>query len=201
MHKALIAQRLLSLTSRCDRAETMAGDLAEEARARGSLWFAAALTGVCLAMFFQAFGAARARTLRVLGLGLVVWLAAYAAARGAGALLGLHPLVIDGRSVAELPTATVLYLGATLVLANFLTGLVLGRRASLNGMSPVMPLAVFWASTAVVAFCSDVAAGTPTWYCTLVYLGGLPVLYIAPLLSGALLAGHTTAPVRLGVSQ
>lgn len=202
MHKALIAQGVLSMTSPADRAETMAGDLAEEARTHGTAWFVAALAGVCLAMFFQAFGAARLRTLRLLALGLVVWFGIYVAARIGGALVGLQPLVIDARAVSELPPATLLYLGGTLILANFLTGLVLGRRpASESRMSPVMPLAIFWASTAVAGFCSDVAAGTPTWYCTLVYLGGLPTLYIAPLLLGAMLAQQGAASLSVGVSR
>lgn len=201
MHRALIAEGVLSLTSPPDRAETMAGDLTEEARTRGALWFAAALTGVCLAMFFQAFGEARGRTLRILGVGLGVWFAVYVAARLAGALLGIQPLVIDARSVTELPPATLLYLGAMLALTNFVTGLVLGHRVSANRMNPVMPLAVFWASMAVVGFCTDAAAGTPTWYCTLVYLGGVPILYVAPLLLGGALAAHRAAAFRLGVSR
>ena len=178
----------------------MAGDLAEEARTRGPLWFAGALAGVSLAMFFQAFGASRARSLKLLAVGLVLWCGAYVAVRLGGALLGLQPLVIDARNFAELPFGTALYLGGALMLASFATGVALGRCATVEGMSPVMPLAMFWASVSLFGFCSDVAAGTPTWYCTLVYLGGLPVLYIAPLLLGGVLARHAAPSLGFGVS-
>lgn len=201
MRKALIAQGILSLTSPPDRAETMAGDLVEEARARGSSWFAGALFGVSVAMFFHAFGAARVRTLTRLGLGLAVWFAVYVAARVGGALLGLQPLVVDARSVAELPLVTLLYLGAVLVFSNFVTGLVLGRGAAVGGMNPVMPLAAFWASTAVIGLCADVSSGAPTWYCTLLYIGGMPTFYIAPLLLGGMVAARTTPALGLGVSR
>ncbi|HEX6995712.1 MAG TPA: hypothetical protein VF339_16390 [Gammaproteobacteria bacterium] len=201
MHKALIAQGILSLSSPPDRAETMAGDLVEEARTRGGLWLAGALVGVSAAMFFHAFGAARARTLARLGLGLAVWFAVYVATRVVGALLGLQPLVIDARSVAELPLGTLLYLGGLLMLSNFVTGLVLGRGSAVGGMNPVMPLAMFWASTAVIALCADVSSGTSTWFCTLLYVGGLPTLYIAPLLLGGMLAARTTPSFGLGASR
>jgi len=194
MHKALIAHGVLALTSPPDRAETMAGDLAEEAEARGRVWFAAALAGVSFAMFFQAFGSARGRALKLLGLGLVVWFGCYVAARAAGALLGLQPFVIDTRNVADLSFGTLLYLGVLLMIASFATGLVLGRREAVRGMSPVMPLAVFWATTAVAGLCADLAAGTPTWQCTLLYVCGLPLLYIAPLLAGGMLARPALSP-------
>jgi len=201
MRNGLIPEALLSLTSPPDRAESMAGDLLEEARSRGGFWLAAALAGVVLAMFFQAFGAARVRTLRLLALGLVVWFAVYVAARVGGALIGVEPLLIDARDIGALPLGTLLYLGGLLMLANVVTGFVLGCRGAVNGMSPVMPLAVFWAATALVGFCSDVASGTPTWYCTLIYLGGLPLLYIAPLLLGGILASHAAPALRVGFSR
>jgi hypothetical protein len=200
MHKALIAQGLLTLTSPPERAETMAGDLAEEARSRGGLWFAGALAGVSLAMFFQAFGAARTRSLKLLGVGLVTWFAAYVAVRVGGTALGLQPLMIAAADVTELSVGTLLYLGGTLMLASFATGLALGRCGTAHGMSPVMPLAMFWAVAALVGFCSDIASGTPTWYCTLVYLGGLPGLYIAPLVVGGMVARRIAPPLRCGVS-
>jgi len=201
MHKALIAQGILSLTSPPDRAETIAGDLVEEARTRGGRWFAGALAGVSVAMFFHAFGTARVRTLTWLGVGLAVWLAAYVAARVGGTLLGLQPLVIDARSIPELPFGTLLYLGGVLVLSNFVTGLVLGRGSACGGMNPVMPLAAFWASAAVIGFCADLSSGAATWYCTLIYVAGMPALYIAPLLFGGMLAARTAPSFRVGVSR
>ena len=193
MRKAWIAQSLLELTAPPQRAETMAGDLVEEARARGALWFAAALGGVWLAMFFHAVGSARARMLGVLGVGLAMWLALYAAARIAAAALGVQPLVIDTHDVAALPLGTVAYLGTMLALSNFFTGVLMSRTTRpVQGMSAVMPLAMFWASAALIGFCADLAAGRSSAQCVLVYLGGVPLLYIAPLLLG----GRLGRPLR-----
>jgi hypothetical protein len=198
MHKALFAEEFLALTSPRDRAATMAGDLTEEAGKHGTVWFVGALAGVSLATFFAAFGVARSRVLRQLLVGLLVWAAAYLAARAGGALLGVQPMAIDARSVAEVPIGTFAYLGGTLALANLATGLVLGRRGLVHGLNPAMPLAVFWLTAAAVAFCADLAAGVPTWYCTAVYLVGAPLLYVAPLLAGAALAARSSALPRLG---
>lgn len=204
MHKALIAEQMLALISPPDKAETMAGDLAEEAAVNGSAWFAASLAGLSLALFFQAFGAARVRMLRMLAAGLVLWFAAYVGARIVGAALGLQPLVIDAHDVPGMPAATLVYLGATMALANFMTGFALGLAGPRGGVSPVMPLAVFWVAAAIVKFCVDTASGVSTWYCTVVYLGGIPALYVMPLLLGGALAAQQRfgrLAFRLGVPR
>ncbi len=202
MHKALIAQNLLAFTSPPDRAESMAGDLAEEAQARGALWFAGALGGVWLAMFFQAFGSARARMLRVLGLGLAVWFTLYVAVRVAAAALGVHPLAIDTHDFAALPLGTLMYLGMLLFVSSFLTGVLLScTTKSLQGMSPVVPLVMFWASAALIGFCADLAAGRSSAQCTLIYFGAVPLLYIAPLLLGGRVARTVSEHRPLGASR
>ena len=201
MHKALIAEGLLCLTLPPDRAETIAGDLVEESHTRGGRWFAGALVGVSVAMFFHAFGAARVRTLMKLVLGLVVWFTVYAATRVGGAVLGLQPLVVDVRSIPDAPFGTLVYLGGVLLLSNLVTGLVLGRGAGVGGMNPVMPLAVFWASAAVIGLCADILSGAATWYCTCLYVFGVPALYIAPLVLGGVLSARAAPSLRVGVSR
>ncbi|MBN1238458.1 MAG: hypothetical protein JXB36_08140, partial [Gammaproteobacteria bacterium] len=56
-----------------------------------------------------------------------------------------------------------------------------------------VPLAMLWLTTAVVAPVWDLAAGTATWYCTILYLTGLPLCYVLPLLTGAALTGRHAA--------
>lgn len=192
MPKVLFAEELLALVTDRNRAETIAGDLVEEAGRRGPLWFAGALGGVALALFFAAFGAARARMLGLLAAGLAVSALLYVAVRVSGVLLGLQPPAVHGVALIEASPAALLYLAASLAAANFLTGLVLGRARARSGPSAVMPLALFWAAVGLVALCADLVAGQPTWYCTLVYLGGIPSFYIAPLLAGAALAARPT---------
>lgn len=201
MLKTLFAEELLSLVVARERAGAIAGDLTEEAAKRGPLWFSGALAGAVGAMFFQCFGAARLRTLGLLAAGLALWIGTYVGVRVGGALLGLQAAAAGGTG-SPLETAPALvYFGATLAVASFSTGLVLGRIVRPGPPSPVMPLAVFWATVALAAFCADVAAGRPTWYCTLVYLVGVPAFYIVPLVAGGAAAARLGPPGRLEAAR
>ncbi|HEX7080353.1 MAG TPA: hypothetical protein VF329_05015 [Gammaproteobacteria bacterium] len=196
MLRAFIAEEILALSTPPERAATIAGDLVEEARARGLAWFCAALAGVSLAMFARGFGLARGLTLRLLAVGLAGWFAVYVLVRVAGAALGLEPLLIPIDDPAALPPATLAYLGGTLMLSSFVTGLAFGFRPARNGSSPVMPLAMFWSTTAVVAPLADAWAGTATWFCTMIYLLGVPACYVLPLLAGGVAARRGAARRR-----
>lgn len=195
MHKGLIAENILSLTTPRERAVSIAGDLVEESAGRGLAWFCTTLAGVAMALFFAAFGAARKQTVWLLARGLVVWSLVYAGVRIAGALAGIQPLVTDDGSFESLAPALQLYLAATLMLSSVLTGILLGGAATANGLNAVMPLAVFWALAAILAPLMDLVAGTATWYCTVLYLLGLPLCYLMPLLAGGALAGRRAAPL------
>ncbi|MBN1239348.1 MAG: hypothetical protein JXB36_12670, partial [Gammaproteobacteria bacterium] len=185
MHKALIAEELLALFTDRGRAAAIAGDLTEEAGAKGTAWFAAALANVAGALFFCAFAGARGHTLRLLGKGLLVWCALYMGVRIIGALSGVAPRYAADADFAALDLGAQLYLAGALIVAALLAGAVLGARATANGVNAAVPLAMLWLTTAVVAPVWDLAAGTATWYCTILYLTGLPLCYVLPLLTGA----------------
>src|SRR5690606_41513049 len=102
MRKTLLSEEVLCLVTDRSRASTIAGDLTEEAAARGPLWFVAALAGVLLALFFAAFSAARGHSLGLLVKGFVVWMLVYAVVRVAGALSGLQPAFTAGTEFAAL---------------------------------------------------------------------------------------------------
>jgi hypothetical protein len=196
MRKALLTEEFLCLITSRERAESIAGDLVEEAGTRGIVWLGAALASVAFALFFSAFGAARSRTLWLFGRGLLVWGLLYVVVRFVGAMIGIQPLLMPSTDYAALSPGVQVYLASTLILAAFLTGLVLGGRRTSNGLNAATPLAMFWALSVVVAPLMDLAAGTATWYCTFLYLLGLPLCYLFPLLAGGALAGRRSAPAR-----
>lgn len=192
MLNSSLAEELLSLLTSEERAESIVGDLEEEARRHGRAWFWISLGGVAAALFFKAFGCARASTLGLLAAGLVLWFTVYAALRLAGALLGLQPLVADFSASNALPWGTALYLALALILASFCAGLLLGRRTAGSGINSAAPLAMFWSATALVLPVWDCLAGTASAYCALLYLVGLPAFYALPLLAGGACARRRT---------
>lgn len=183
----MLAEELLSLVTGADRAQSIAGDLAEEASREGALWYWRSVLAVSAAMFFQRFGWARWRTLGYLGGGLLLWLVLYASIRVAGALLGIEPLIATVSAGGGFAWTTQLYLAAALILASFGAGLALGPFAVTEGVNAAAPLAMFFAATAVVLPVLDAVSGAATWYCTALYLGGVPLLYVLPLLAGGAL--------------
>lgn len=186
----MLAEELLSLVTGPERAQSIAGDLAEEARREGALWYWRSVLAVSAAMFFQRFGRARWRTLGFLAGGLLLWLVLYASIRIAGALLGIEPLVATVSAGGGFAWSTQLYLAAALILASFGAGLALGPFAVADGINAAAPLAMFFAVAAVVFPVLDGVAGTATWYCTALYLAGVPLLYVLPLLAGGALVRH-----------
>jgi hypothetical protein len=159
------------------------GDLAEEAQHRGRLWFWRSLLGVAVAMFFNAFGCARARTLGSFAAGFVLWCAVYAGIRVLGALFGLQPLAPAGLADGAAWSSEV-FLAAALIVSSFCTGLLLGLRTAASGLNACTPLAMFWAAAAVILPVADCLGGTASWRCTALSLLGLPLLYMLPLLAG-----------------
>ncbi len=187
---AVLAEELLALVTSRERAGAIAGDLTEEAACRGYCWFCRALAGCAAALFAHAFGAGRVRVLLVLCCGFAAWLIAYVGVRVAGAALGLQPLVLPVAPALERPWPVLVYLGATLVLSGVVAGVVLGSRRPAHGLNPCAPLAMFWGLAAVAAPVLDLVAGTWTWHCTLLYVVGLPLLYMLPLMVGGALGAR-----------
>ncbi len=190
MLRAAVAEEVLALLTSRERAGAVAGDLAEEAGRRGRIWFGCALLGVALALFASAFGASRARVLWLFVSGFVAWFAIYAAVRTAGAALGVQPLTpaVTDPFAAAWPVQ--LYLAATLALSGVLAGAALGARAPHGGLNACAPLAMFWVCAALVLPVLDLVAGTATWYCTLLYVLGLPLMYVLPLVGGGALGAR-----------
>src|SRR5690606_20780664 len=151
----------------------IAGDLAEEARREGPLWYWRSVLGVSAAMFFQRFGLARWRTLGFLAGGLLLWLVLYAAIRIAGALLGIEPLIATVSATGGFAWTTQIYLAVALILASFGAGLALGPFAVAEGVNAAAPLATFFAAAAVVLPVLDGVSGAATWYCTVLYVAGV----------------------------
>lgn len=187
---AALAEELLALVTTRERAASVAGDLAEESGRRGPFWFGVALARVAAALFSSAFAACRVRLLWLLASGFVCWFAVYAAVRSAGAVAGFQPIVLPLTDCVERPWPVQVYLGAALVLSGLLAGAALGTRAPAQGVNGATPLAAGWACLAVVAPLAELAAGTATWHCTLLYLLGLPFLYMLPLLAGGALGAR-----------
>lgn len=192
-----LAEALLALLTTRERAAAVAGDLAEEARGRGSGWFMLAVPGVALALFAAAFGAERRRMLGLLVAGLAGWAGVYLAVRATGAAAGLQPMVLPLADGMERPWAVQVYLSVALVLAGLIAGAALGTRPAAHGVNAVTPLAAWWVVVALVAPLADLLAGRATWDCVLLYLVGVPLLYVLPLLTGGAL-GARAARRRAG---
>jgi hypothetical protein len=192
---ARLAEELLSLVMDAERAESIAGDLAEESDREGTLWYWRSLLGVAAAMFFKTFGAARWRTLVFLASGFVLWFALYASIRLAGALLGIEPLIATVADGGAFAWGTQLYLCAALILASFGAGLALGPWGVAEGVNAAAPLAMFFGAAAVVLPVLDAVGGAGSWSCTALYVGGVPLLYVLPLLAGGALSRRRSPKV------
>lgn len=192
MRNALLSEKLLFIALPFERAEPIVGDLVEEAQSRGRLWYAFAMAGVLAATFMACAGRAPGRTAFYLLTGLACWVLIYVGLRLIAAAAGVHPLFVDVHDYANMPWATAVYLAVVTACSNFLTGLCLGRLGT--HFSPVAPLAVFWSATVIIAPFRDLALGSASWLCAAVYLAGVPLLYIAPLLVGGALAARGARP-------
>lgn len=190
MLEAVLAEELLALVTARARAHAVAGDLVEEAARRGRLWFCAALLGTVLALFVTACGARRGRMLRLFASAFVCWFAIYAGLRAAGAAAGLQPILLPITDAGSRPWPLTVYLAVTLVAAGLLAGAALGARAPAHGVNRAAPLVMFWGFAALVLPLLDLFAGTATWYCTLLYLLGFPLLYALPLAAGGALGAR-----------
>ena len=188
--KASLAEALLGLVTSPDRAEAIAGDLVEQ-MGRGRVdrcRFVLHLSGVAFALLLAGIGAARVRTVWLFASGLVLWFLLYGLIRATGALLGVHPFDSAGLDCLARPLSASLYLAAALLVSNFLTGVALGSRAPAGGLNGSVPLAAFWSLFTLAAPAAAAVTASATWHCTLYYLLGLPLLYVAPLLYGAAVA-------------
>jgi hypothetical protein len=193
MRRIAFAEALLRLLTSRSEARSIAGDLAEHARVRGRSAFWRDLTGIAGALLAAGLCAAPLRSLCRLLAGLALWLGFYVGLRTAAAYGGLLPL--DARLVDGGPGSMPMLLcaGAALALSNLLAGACLGLDARRAGVHACVPLATFWVVTALALIATDAWHATTTWYCTLVYVLGIPLLYVAPLIGGGLVTSRLRA--------
>jgi hypothetical protein len=192
--RAALAESLLGLLTHAAHAATIVGDLIEShGRARTRFWLDVGSIG--LALFTSAVRHAPLRTLWLAVVGLIAWGSIYVSTRAVAAGLG----VLAVRSLSECctaPVSSLLWLAAALIISNWGAGFWLGFRIRAAGFNPCMPLAAVWlALTVAVPFfpplrLPDLAAA---WYCLLVSLFAVPLLYLAPLLHGGALGARCRA--------
>lgn len=194
LSKACFAEALLALVTNRERAEAIAGDLVEETGA-GQRWrFGFHLLSISCSLLVAGIGMARWRSLWLFAAGFALWFFVYVTIRAGGALAGVHPLDDRGIDCLATPLGANIYLAAALLASNFVTGAVLGARTPAGALNAGVPLAAFWALCAVAAPVAAWLTASATWHCTLFYLLGLPLLYVAPLLCGAAWSRHRCIP-------
>lgn len=173
MPKPSLPLTLLSLFASPDRAQSIEGDLLEEARTRGRLWFWANVLRTTAALWTKAF---RDSTLELLGLTVAC----------GGLWLGMLVLGFVARAGVEAAAES---LGMPLsmralvpfVIATFLAGIVWMRLAPLRGM---------YASMAVVVATFPVV--------TAMYVTGRPIEGIEDVMIQLAAGALTVAPLLIG---
>jgi hypothetical protein len=192
VRRSSFAEDLLSVFAARDRAVTIVGDLTEQSRARGRGWLMREIARVALALLFRPLFAAPWRALRVAGVGLAVYAVVYAVVFVASGL-PWYPWHRVGESGFWIRA------GLVVVASNFLTGIVLGQRPPNGSISPIAPLTVLWLAAWLISLVSIAIAGPSAWpldaWQTARFLGvlGFPVLYLLPLLLGAVIARRRVA--------
>ena len=155
MHRPAYSEAFLSLFTSPDRAVAIVGDLREESPRRGP-WQALKLLGVALALAWARIRSAPLRCLALVVLGFVaytiVWWIVFVATG-----LPWYPW----NHVNE--PAFWVRLALVLVVANLLTGFILGRWVSFRGTNAVAPIVLVWvAAWPVELILAKLVLGRPT---------------------------------------
>ena len=183
MHSGF-AEDLLALFTAREVSESIVGDLVEQRAAHGRCWFAREVARLAFALCFKSVVAEPWRAARLAALGWVVYVGAFA-------------LLFIASGLPWFPWHRVhepsfwIRLGLVVFLANLITGGVLARRPSRRG-SAIAPLITLWLMGWLVSPFWLALEGIPwpwpkaagiAWSAVLV-----PLLYLVPLLLGALVA-------------
>jgi hypothetical protein len=178
------AENLLALFTARDVAESIVGDLVEQRYAHGRGWFACEVARLAFALCFKSLAAARWRAVRLAAIGWAVYFGTLFVLFTATGLPWYPWHRVDEPSFW-------VRLGLVVFIANLVAGGALSRWASKGG-SAVAPLTTLWLVAWVVAPCIVALvdpwpwrAGTAGVVWTVV---AVPLLYVAPLLLGALIA-------------
>jgi hypothetical protein len=194
MSRRCIAERLLSLFTRPERAVSIVGDLTEEARSRSSAWYWVQLLGTASALCLKSVRSAAWRSLWLAVLGFVAYQCVYVLLfRASG--LPEYAWIFGTRSLDDaLNQASFgfwLRLLPVVVASNLLTGAVFGRwasRAEMNGIAPlVVLLVVFWIAWPFIAV--FVYSLSSVWIIAVAL--AFPFFYLLPLVAAAALASRT----------
>jgi hypothetical protein len=181
----------------------MVGDLAEQSHSRRRGWFTCEIVRLAFALCFRSLVSAAVRALRLAGVGLAIYTGAEVALFVA---IGLpwypwHRVHEPGFWAR---------LGLVVFLSNLVTGAVLARRPTSGAIGAVAPLTALWLAGWLIW--PLFAARVYPWPSTGVWRGGVPwppmtpgrltllsaelifpLLYLLPLLLGAVLAQRRMA--------
>jgi hypothetical protein len=178
-----------------EAAAAIVGDITESHGPRiGRFWLDIGSSAFALLVHSISRGPWTAVTLGFLGLAL--WFSIYCVVRVALAAAGLIPIDISIAECAVVSLSGFVLLAAALVSSNLLAGVAIGYRARVDGMNRCVPLALFWALAMIALPLADWLRVSVTWSCMLIYLLGLPLFYILPLLYGGALGGRISTRQR-----
>jgi hypothetical protein len=190
MFEAAFAQTLLSLFTARDRAESIIGDLTEDSRSRGRIWFFLQVSGTASALCLKSVVSAPWRSLGLGTAAFVLWLAVYLALAGLTGMLGMlqyYPGYLE-MSLTTAPPGFWVRVVLVVVGANFLTGLILGRWSASSAMSSSAPLVVLWLASWVAWPFLAKFLYSFSWYWIVAGALTFPFFYLIPLLAGSMLA-------------
>lgn len=192
---AAVAESILRLVAAPDDAAAIVGDIAEiNSTGRAQFWCDVLSSGGALLIH-----SVRRHPLSAICLGVagfVLWSLIYVAVRVAFAFAGLVPIDTSFANCAVLSLGSFALLAIALVSSNLLAGVAIGYRSRDGAMNRCVPLALLF-GLGMIAF--PLAASMRveiSWYCLGLYLVGLPLLYILPLLCGGAIGGRLSAGHR-----
>lgn len=180
---------MLTLITTKEAAAAIVGDLAES-RGRGSCLFCLDFVSIGLGLLLHSVRRKPVRVVSLCALGFVLWSVIYCIVRVLFALAGLIPLDTSLAECAVISLWSFALFALALVSSNLLAGLAIGYRSRSGEMNRCVPLAMLWSLGMVVFPVADWLSLSVSWYCMLIYLLGLPLLYIVPLLCGGAIGGR-----------
>ena len=183
-----LTEDLLALFTARDVSASIVGDLLEQAPARRRGWFTFEVVRLAFALCFRSLVSAPARALRLALVGLVVYAGTYAVL-----FIAMGLPWYPWHRVYEFGFAA--RLGAVTLVANLVAGAILARLPTGAGFSAIAPLTALWLagwlSLAAVHLVSSVQPWSLIgggWRGTVFVTLLFPVLYLLPLLLGAVFA-------------
>jgi len=175
VHSNTFAEDLLALFTTREVAASIVGDLIEQSHSRARGWFAWEVVRLAFALCFGTVISAPRQALRLAGLGLAVYVAAYVILFVA---IGLpwYPWHRVGTFDFWVRVAIVAF------VSNLTTGAILARRSSSGSVSAIGPLTALWVTLWLIQSLFVYPWLATPWPRPLAMF---PVLYLIPLLLGA----------------